>query len=1323
MKKVLSIILAVLTVFVGVPSTILNTTVNAAETNSNLVANYSFESNGSWSPSSTTAWSMVGAEGGVTPTDGNRMMKVTSTGTNLCIGNAISVKKNTNYIFTAKIYRTDTSGVAYINLINGSNQRDISRTVVGASTAGEWVYATVEINTGNLTSIKPRLVVDGALSGRPVYFDEITLAEVSAEDNFPVAVDGIAAVETFTASSESTRADFAVTENGLFITGLSTGKQDSAQYITENVPVHLVNRANGEDIVWKYEDYTPVRIDKGIEHTVTYKSADNKYELKAVITQREGLGPLEFNQYLTGLNAPVSITYADAVSANIKLETKSNDTATLYRFGRMRVNDGSDPHFNQGGVLSETLTPGSVIFTSVENHYMPVSSVLPYQVIDINGDHGVYFGHYWSFGGIYVSMNDSREIAVRTKLGYSNEQLLIRDKNETISIPGFFIGTYEGDIDDGSNDMKNWFWNYKITRSIYENESEPYAEAGIISGWNSDMSTQFNIWPDFADYINIIKLDYLWTVPDGTAPQAMKSTEDKWIPHIKSSKNGKPYLGLYEALQKQVAKDKSDNPVYFSLYMADTFEGVDIGTKEGRERQLQALKDRMKPEDNDYGIGYEYWRSDFDVEQSYDYDDHEGLLYILDSMIEYSDDFRYEHCMGAGSLKDFTTLERMTFMTTEDTGLPLNHRMSLYANTYMIHPLQLKADLNLTISSRNYGGINPGNILSNGKAGEFDEDYVTYCVRTSMLGSSMLCLTPDGYRSGNNLKILKDNYAYYNNTLKPILRNTSVYHIMPAPTSWDWNDWDGIQYYNHELEEGVLYLFKENASAPNSKTIVLKGLDENRYYDLTFMDRTEQNVRMSGKELMTTGITVTDMTTRYDSEIVHIEEVAHTLSVTAPTQLVYHKGEELNKTGMKVEVVNAVGEVATVTDYELSGYNKDTVGKQTVTVTYDGNSSSFTVEVKEHLLETTVTKATTTTDGEIFEDCTYCEYEKNDKIAKVQTLKLSATELIYSAKAQAPTVTVLDSNGKALIQGTDYTVSLPAGRTEMGTYNITVNLTGNYSGVMSKSYSIVAKTENNKKLYPLHLDPFYDNTGTLRAGATVEIDGVSRTMDSNCIVWIDGTSSKIVTTYKYKTGSTVHEKYPTNMYVWYLTYNSATGKYSSERVKELDDIFKYEGTSIRVNFSSNGIRFFSSIPADKSDKLMAGNLLSGSMKGFKMIQAGTLYKKWTGSDSHITTSTGLSSDVFGGKSGSEFRVFSTVSGRDWFTGMLTGLEDDASTLKMDIQSRPYMTLKRNNETITIYGGTVQRSVYYVATQNKDYWAAGTAYDNYVEKLISIVKNS
>ena len=268
----------------------------------------------------------------------------------------------------------------------------------------------------------------------------------------------------------------------------------------------------------------------------------------------------------------------------------------------------------------------------------------------------------------------------------------------------------------------------------------------------------------------------------------------------------------------------------------------------------------------------------------------------------------------------------------------------------------------------------------------------------------------------------------------------------------------------------------------------------------------------------------------------------------------------------------------------------------------------------------------------------------------------------------------------------------------------------------------------NNGLYPIHFDPDQDTTGTITPGATVEIDGVPYTLDENCIVWVESTTAKIATTYTYKVGSNAHQTYPTHMYVWYLTIvdkdsDGDFDAYTAERIEELDDFFKYEGTSIRINFSSNGIRFFTSVNAQKCADLIDGTLLDGVLEGFKMTRTGTLYKKYTGSDSAITFDTGVSSDVYGGKAGNNFRVFSTVGDRNWFTGMLTGLDGDAATLDMDIQSRPYAILELNGETVTIYGGTVQRSIYYVATQNRDTWNPGTVYDNFVENLITTVENA
>ena len=73
------------------------------------------------------------------------------------------------------------------------------------------------------------------------------------------------------------------------------------------------------------------------------------------------------------------------------------------------------------------------------------------------------------------------------------------------------------------------------------------------------------------------------------------------------------------------------------------------------------------------------------------------------------------------------------------------------------------------------------------------------------------------------------------------------------------------------------------------------------------------------------------------------------LEITAPTKMQYEAGEDLNLDGMKVAAKYSDGttEEVPVEDCKISGYDKNKVGKQTVTVTYEGAQAVFTVTVKE----------------------------------------------------------------------------------------------------------------------------------------------------------------------------------------------------------------------------------------------------------------------------------------------------------------------------------------------------------------------------------------
>ncbi|MGN1443077.1 MAG: leucine-rich repeat protein [Acutalibacteraceae bacterium] len=100
-------------------------------------------------------------------------------------------------------------------------------------------------------------------------------------------------------------------------------------------------------------------------------------------------------------------------------------------------------------------------------------------------------------------------------------------------------------------------------------------------------------------------------------------------------------------------------------------------------------------------------------------------------------------------------------------------------------------------------------------------------------------------------------------------------------------------------------------------------------------------------------------------------------------------------------------------------------------------------------------KATTTQDGYRKGTCATCTFVENTVIPKVTSFSLSATSYIYDGNVKTPKVTVKDSKGKTLVKNTDYTVTYPSGRKDIGQYDVKITLKGNYSGSKTLTFNIV----------------------------------------------------------------------------------------------------------------------------------------------------------------------------------------------------------------------------------------------------------------------------
>ncbi len=78
------------------------------------------------------------------------------------------------------------------------------------------------------------------------------------------------------------------------------------------------------------------------------------------------------------------------------------------------------------------------------------------------------------------------------------------------------------------------------------------------------------------------------------------------------------------------------------------------------------------------------------------------------------------------------------------------------------------------------------------------------------------------------------------------------------------------------------------------------------------------------------------------------EATTASIAVTAqPTKTTYYKGEAFDATGLEITATDTLGFSEIVTGYALTNNNTDTAGTITVTVTYDGKTATFTIEVTQ----------------------------------------------------------------------------------------------------------------------------------------------------------------------------------------------------------------------------------------------------------------------------------------------------------------------------------------------------------------------------------------
>ena len=101
-------------------------------------------------------------------------------------------------------------------------------------------------------------------------------------------------------------------------------------------------------------------------------------------------------------------------------------------------------------------------------------------------------------------------------------------------------------------------------------------------------------------------------------------------------------------------------------------------------------------------------------------------------------------------------------------------------------------------------------------------------------------------------------------------------------------------------------------------------------------------------------------------------------------------------------------------------------------------------------------KASLKEDGKITYKCALCGKVKSKTVNRVKSISLSSDTYVYNGKAKKPSVTVKDSNGKA-VSKSNYSVSY-SNNIEVGKASAKITFKGNYRGSKTLSFKINPKS-------------------------------------------------------------------------------------------------------------------------------------------------------------------------------------------------------------------------------------------------------------------------
>jgi melibiase-like protein/glycosyl hydrolase family 36 len=466
-------------------------------------------------------------------------------------------------------------------------------------------------------------------------------------------------------------------------------------------------------------------------------------------------------------------------------------------------------------------------------------------------------------------------------IGLDPEPALFRTRlapGATFDTPTVFVGAFDGGADGLGNVLRPWVRHVLTNPETWKNPNYPLL---VNNSWGSGMEVDeelskrmirdsaelgldmFHIdagwfrgvgdwYPDqkkfphglavISDYAHAHGLKFgIWVnwaeAGIDTSPGAINVHDPKFrdwlIADVPASWKPEPFVGLtmdlgalsvhnYAAheVQRIVQDYKLDMLEHDGYVVAKSCVRSDHPHAAPSQSSITSVTDRglMLPIDaNSTDVSYHATRSYYD---------------IYSQLRKKHPDLLLEVCDDGGRMVDFGSASHGDYFSITDSYDPVSNRQAFYDASHVLPSAMLE----------DYVEKWPTPKVEN----------FLYMLRSGMMGWLTIMQDTNAWTAEQHA-LAKEEFATYKKSLRPLIRDANLYHVSPRP---DGVHWDGIEYFNPQLEHGVVYAFRGTTHAEDDHVFHLQGLQPDRKYRISFHDHSAPDRTASGRDLMRSGLVV-----------------------------------------------------------------------------------------------------------------------------------------------------------------------------------------------------------------------------------------------------------------------------------------------------------------------------------------------------------------------------------------------------------------------------------------------------------------------------------